>query len=161
MTLAVAWCGVAIALVSLGWQITREVSDRKRRRLLGPSDETRAGLLAIRDLFQDMVTVGGGRSDFFTGDNRGAGQRIRDCVPRSGDALLRSALERVADAWDKAFAHAPARRGARFYASGGPSQAQRERDAAASQRLAQQVEVAREGLIECANAISRLNQLGD
>ena len=138
------------------WSLSKELpSPRPVRSALGPApDEVRGALKSARDTFQEIVTRGGEDTSFFLDENRQSiSLSLRENAARVGSSALKEALERVAGTWDQAFALAPP--------DPGPTTIRLDQDWQPDpeyvRRLADVAEVAQRGLLECADALDRLN----
>jgi hypothetical protein len=120
----------------------------------------RTQLTAMRTLFTD-ITAEGRRTDWFLDSQRQeSGRQLRDLVERLGDHKLKRSMTEVADAWDKAFALAPATRGPMVrWTDDVITPQERARSAADQKRFGEQSEVAHEALEQVKSALSRLNAL--
>jgi hypothetical protein len=148
--------GVSVVAIvsSIGypeWRLRRTVA---QKRAVGPATDTRAALIQARTYFQDISTHGGRSTRYFLdADRKGIGQRLHDLADRTDDPTLCTKLLEVSEVWDNVWGLASPPK--EYPATGPPSAEELERD----RRADLQVEVARNGLQLCQDALSRLNEL--
>jgi hypothetical protein len=139
------------------WTISRALpSPRPVRDPLGPApNEARAAIEAARAAFDEIVAHGGRDALFFDNENADVGRTLRDNAGRLGDPALKASIQRIADAWDKAFALAAPHQ----YVYDLNEVLRSNPDPEEMRRRGEQSEVAHQGQGECAAALSRLNAL--
>ncbi|MFF7749811.1 hypothetical protein ACFZCP_11245 [Streptomyces sp. NPDC007971] len=139
----------------------RKVWLRRHHLALGPAaDGLRDALEASRTRFEDIISAGGRRADWFEDEGRrDTDRKIEDLAERLKDEKLRTALTGVVAAWRSAFGHAPPRRIIGGYMEDYPTPRQEGEQAADEQRFALQVQAAQAGQLDAQSAMRRLNEL--
>lgn len=163
MTLA-DWLKFLPGWLAFAWTLgtgARKVWLRQHHVALGPAaDELREALEAARTRFDDIVSAGGRRADWFQDEERRETDRkIEDLAERLTDEKLRTALTGVVAAWRVAFGAAPPRRIIGGYMENYPTRQDRGEQAAAEKQFAQQVQAAQAGQSDAQSALRRLNEL--
>lgn len=145
---------------TLGVGIRKFVLRRHRLALGAADDELREALTTARGLFED-ITAEGRRADWFEAvERRETARKIQDLVDRRRDRTLRDAALKAAQAWNDAFAHAPAASGPMVWISGQYETLQeRAEEARVQVQFGKEADVARIGLEDVRAALTRLNEL--
>ncbi|MFD5252575.1 hypothetical protein ACFWM5_06965 [Streptomyces bobili] len=166
MTIA-DWLKFLPGWLAFAWTIGaggRKVWLRRHQLALGPeAEELRKHLTGFRVLL-DEVTSGRHLSDWFMHeDRRETGRALRDAADRRDDEALKLTLTRLAEAWDKIFALAPAPR-VKLRFLGGYEEVKQSREAALRDardidQIHQMTELARTAQLDVQSALSRLNEL--
>jgi hypothetical protein len=145
---------------SIGLNLFQFFILRARRQKLGDPIATRSATTESRTRFEDIISMGGRRSNYFLEDAyRNTGQNLRDASDRTTVRQLAVILIEIAEAWDNAFGHSPPPKVARMHDWTGTSATQTASEAQIRRRMDLQVESARLGQYKCGQAFTRLNEL--
>ncbi|MFE2823590.1 hypothetical protein [Streptomyces sp. NPDC059271] len=138
----------------------RKVWVRRHHVALGPAaDELRDALETARTRFEDIISAGGRRADWFEDEERrDTDRKIEGLADRLKDAKLSTALTGVIAAWRSAFGHSPPPRVIAGYVDSYPTGPEGEQ-AADEARFALQIQAAQAGESDVRSALRRLNEL--
>lgn len=157
------WIAGAALLLSGYAVVSGEIRAHRvthRRRSLGPADDLREALTALRTAFTEIANTGKTKPFFTDPDRNHIGERARDLADRVTDQELITELRGAAIAWETCFGLAPPKRGARMVFPGaGPDPVYSRQDSEDQVARDKQGEVAQVGLDSCRSAIDRVNQL--
>lgn len=134
---------------------------RRHKLAIGSDDDAaREQLTRARSVFEDIKAYGGKRSLWFLDEERrDVGQLVRDLAERRKDRALRDAMNRVADAWDQAFAQGLPERVMLSFGGDEPTPQERADSDQDLTRTQLQIEAAHAGIEHIKTAIDRLNEL--
>ena len=154
---SIASVALVISIIAVVAGESRARKSKERERRLGPTDSIRVSITSARKEFETMVSIGGRRRDFFLKDeNNLVGQHLRDLADQVGDSVLRSSVRDIANSWDSAFGNAPPSR-IEILVPGTVNDQYRKQRLADGKRLDAQMEIARQGIEKCAEALKTVN----
>lgn len=158
---AVSFGGLCVAVLSFAWTEYRIRHERHYRLRVGPANEVRQALIAVRQAADEVIHAGGmNMSSFLRGDMRQLDERLADLREQLTDPKLGRLIDGAVSAWKQTFSKAPVSQGLRSYPPGqltNPTYAIEDNKRA--EACAHQVLAARDAREACVKALDHLNAL--